>query len=339
MKYSDLKVVIVGCGSIGKRHARNLVALDVKNIGYFDTETSSSAAIAREIGGEVHLSLGDALTSKPNVVFITNPSSMHIETAIACAEAETHIFIEKPLSNNFKDIDQLMKLVKQENLITMVGCNMRFHPGPNRVKEILEKGHLGRVLFARVYTGSYLPDWRPWQDYRKSYSAQKNLGGGCILDCIHEIDLIYWYMGEVSEVTAVTSHSGSLDIDVEDVAEIICQHNGGAISEIHLDYIQRTYERGCQMVGDSGSIFWDFNENRVRYYNASDKKWEMYQLSADWQMNQMYMDELKHFLSCVIEKRETICPIKEGLKALQIALGARVSASEGHKVNITKELI
>ncbi len=144
------------------------------------------------------------------------------------------------------------------------------------MKQLLDEKRLGKLLFARVHCGSYLPDWRPGTDYRQNYAAREETGGGCILDCIHEIDLARWYLGEVEEVSCTAGHLSALEIDTEDVAILVCRHSNGAISEIHLDYVQRTYERGCQIVGEKGTIFWDFTNKQVRWYDATRGQWEIF---------------------------------------------------------------
>src|SRR5207244_10343135 len=102
-----------------------------------------------------------------------------------------------------------------------------FHPGPAKVKQLLDQDSIGRILFARLHSGSYLPGWRPTQDYRASYSANARMGGGCILDCIHELDLARWYLGDVAEVFALAEHLSSLQLDVEDMAFLLCRHQNG----------------------------------------------------------------------------------------------------------------
>ena len=188
---------------------------------------------------------------------------------------------------------------------------MRFHPGPARVKQLIDDGQLGKILFARIHTGSYLPEWRPGSDYRSNYAAKTATGGGCLLDCIHEIDLARWYLGEIASVFCCVGHLSSLEIETEDVASLICRHANGAISEIHLDYVQRTYERGCQIVGEQGSAFWDFNGKEVRWFNALSKEWKTYLQPETWEINQMYLDEMRHFLDCVSSHRETMLPIPD----------------------------
>jgi predicted dehydrogenase len=175
-------------------------------------------------------------------------------------------------------------------------------------------------------------------DYRESYSASAAAGGGCILDCIHEIDLAVWYLGRVARVFCVAEHLSELEIDAEDVAMLTCRHEGGPLSQIHLDYVQRTYERGCQVVGDRGSVFWDFRAGEVRHYEADADRWTAFRQPDGWQVNRMYEDELGHFLSCVRESRQTTLPVAAALDVMRVALAAKASARSGAAVR-TEDVI
>jgi len=246
------------------------------------------------------------------------------------------VFIEKPLSHNSDRLSELAKVVERNAIVSLVGCNMRFHPGPSRVKQLLADSAIGKVLFARLHTGSYLPGWRPGTDYRLNYAAREETGGGCILDCIHEIDLGRWYLGEVASVLCFADHLSSLEIATEDVAILVCRHEPGAMSEVHLDYVQRTYERGCQIVGESGTIFWDFNSHEVRCYQASPGTWTTFPEPAAWNLNQMYLDEMQHFLDCVRERKPTVSPIPDAVTLMDVVFAAKQSARSRCSVAIRK---
>jgi predicted dehydrogenase len=155
------------------------------------------------------------------------------------------------------------------------------------------------------------------------------MGGGCILDCIHEIDLAYWYVGKVESVVCVAGHLSSLEIDVEDVALLICKHKNEALSEIHLDFVQRTYERGCHIVGEKGSIFWDFNSGCVRLFESTRNSWTTFTQPDGWDINQMYVDELRHLLTCIQTGSPTTLSIPEAVEVMRIALAAKKSAHTG----------
>ena len=328
----------MGGGSIGRRHLHNLRTLGVVPLAVVEPNTGRRKALCEDgtiVGFDT---LEEGLEWEPDFVVIASPTYLHAEQALQAAEKNCHLFIEKPLSNRENGLMELLEVVKNRCLTTLVGCNMRFHPGPAKVKELLEHNAIGKVLFSHIHTGSYLPSWRPWQDYRKSYSANATMGGGCLLDCIHEIDLTRWYIGEVEEVFCMAGHLSSLEMDVEDVAALICRHADGTLSEIHLDYVQRTYERGCQIVGEQGSIFWDYDGGTVRWFDAKQDPWKTFGQPKDWQANQMYIDELEHFLDCVRAGSQSTLPVSDAVKVMRVVFAAKASAESGCRVRIAEVL-
>ena len=331
-----MKGLVVGCGSIGKRHLENLRVLGVTDLAGVESDPARRHQVAGEMGIAVFAGLAEGLHWSPDFVVIATPTHSHITQAMEAAAQGSAVFVEKPLSHTADGIPELVNLIEQRGLISMVGCNMRFHPGPRKVKELLDAGVPGRILSARVYVGSYLPDWRPGTDYRQNYAARTETGGGCILDCIHEIDLTRWYLGDVADVFCAAGHFSSLEIATEDVAVLVCRHSSGALSEVHLDYVQRTYERGCQIAGENGSVFWDFRDQHVRWYDASATRWTNFQQPEGWQVNQMYIDEMRHFVDCVQTGKPTTLPVSEAAAVMQIVFRAKASAREGKRMSIGK---
>jgi len=329
-----MKALVVGGGSIGSRHLRNLKGLGVEHLGLVETDGVRREAVASEVSAVTFEGLQEGLDWAPSFVVVATPTHLHAQQTLEIVHAGFPLFVEKPLSHTSVGISEISDLVERTNLGSLVGCNMRFHPGPAKVKELLDEGWLGKILFARVHTGSYLPDWRPNADYRQNYAARVETGGGCIMDCIHEIDLARWYLGEVESVFCCAGHLSSLEIETEDVAILVCRHGSGAISEIHLDYVQRTYERGCQIVGELGSIFWDFNARAVRCYNAATKEWTNYPQPEAWELNQMYVDEMKHFLECLTHGLPTTLPIPEAAALMRVAFAAKDSSVQGKMVAV-----
>lgn len=303
--------------------------LGVEHMGLVEPDEPRRKLLTQELSLAGFADLEAGLRWLPDFVLIATPTHLHLEQALNVARHGFDLFIEKPLSHNGAGLDELAEAVEKMKLVTLVGCNMRFHPGPSKVKQLLDEKQLGRILFARIHCGSYLPDWRPGTDYRQNYAARDETGGGCILDCIHEIDLARWYLGEVQEVVCVAGHLSSLEIETEDVAILVCRHTSGAISEIHLDYVQRTYERGCEIVGELGTIFWDFRGQQVRWYEAASDQWSTFDQPASWQVNQTYLDEMQHFLECVRARKESVLPVAEAVSLMRIVFAAKQSAQQG----------
>lgn len=329
-----MKFLIVGCGSIGKRHISNLKALSVKEIIAQDIREDRLLEVEGKYRVKTYNDLGEALKERPDAVLVATPTSLHIPVALAAARSGSHLFIEKPLSHNLDGVDELIRIVRREKLVTLVGCNMRFHPGIRLMKELLDEKSIGEVMFTRAQAGQYLPDWHPWENHRQGYSANRSLGGGVILDGVHEIDYITWFLGEVSQVFCLSGKLSSLEIDTEDTAEILLQFRSGAIAEVHLDYIQRSYGRSCQIIGEEGTILWDFNEGQVKFYSADIRKWQVLLENPNYDINEMYIEEMKHFLQCVEGKAKSMQDINSGKRILQIALAAKESAKTGKKVSL-----
>lgn len=171
-----LKVLVVGYGSIGKRHIENISLL--KDVEILVCTKQKYDKFLQKKKCKVYGTLDECIREKPDVAFITNVTSLHVKTAKKLATAGINLFIEKPLSNSLNGIPRLLGIVQQKKLITLMGCVFRFHPCIKKIKEIISSKEIGRVLSVRVENGSFLPDWHPYEDYSKSYAARKDLGGG-----------------------------------------------------------------------------------------------------------------------------------------------------------------
>lgn len=329
-----MKILIIGCGSIGQRHLKNLKSIFDGEIIAHRTRKKKVKKLENEYHVKTFSNLDEALYQNPDAVLVTNPTSLHIQSALAAANHGCHLFIEKPISDTLDRIDELIDIIRKKNLVVFVGCNMRFHPCLQFIKKLLYEKRIGKVISARVQMGQYLPDWHPWEDYRKMYSAHRSLGGGIILDAIHELDYIIWLLGDVTRVFSFSDKLSNLDIDTEDVAEILLRFKSGTIAEVHLDYIQRYPTRSCEIIGEEGTIILDIKEGNVKVYTSENKRWEVFEQPKDYDMNQTYIDELSHFINCIKGKEEPLINITEGLKVLKIALAAKESAKIGKIIKI-----
>ena len=317
-----LCILVIGCGSIGQRHIANLNKLGVGKIIAFDPQSEQRRIVAEKFGIKTVSTLADGWKESPNVALIAAPSNLHIPLALEAARRGCHLFVEKPLSHTLDGIKELLAVSRKRNLTTMVGCNMRFHPGPAAVKRLLNKQAIGNIIAARIQIGSYLPRWRPGQDYHKSYSASVEYGGA-ILDCIHEIDLALWYLGPAKVLAAASLPAKSIGLNTDGLAEIILRHKSSALCNVHLNFIQRDYRRTCQLIGSKGTIYWDFADHSVLVFDTDGELAQTLAEPRGWKINQMYIDELHHFLSAVRSHSQTINSLSGGLDALKIALTVR----------------
>ncbi len=321
------KVFVIGCGSIGQRHIGNLAALGVARIAAFDPDPERREA-ARSLGAQIHDSLESGLQERPEAVLICTPPHLHMMGMRLALEADAHCFVEKPISHSMEGIEAVVKLANEKQRVLMVGYMLRFEPGLRKVKALLDSGAIGRLLLMEAEFGQYLPDWRPTQDYRQGYNVSARMGGGIILDASHEIDYVRWLAGEIERVYCVAGKLSDLEMDVEDAAAMTFECSGRVIAEVHLDSLQRMYSRNCKLIGSDGVITWDLRGG-VRH-SGPDREWHVIETATD--SNQMYVDELRHFLAAANGEVRPECDGRDAARVLQIALAARESASSGQPV-------
>lgn len=322
------KIAVIGCGSIGRRHIRNLLSLNWKDVVAYDKDPRKLSEVETEFGIKGFASLSELSSLNLKAALVCTPNSLHVPIAHEVAKTGAHLFIEKPLSHNFDGVDNLLAAVNKQQLITMVGCNFKFHPSFKKMKAILESGMLGRVLSARCQFGQYLPDWHPWEDYRKGYSARTDLGGGILLDS-HEFDYMQWFLGDVAQLFCFADKVSSLEIDTEDTAEVLLKFQSGTIAEIHLDYTQRAYQRDYEFFGENGTLKWDFQDRSVQLYLSNTQKWEIFEEPANYNLNAMYKEQIQHFLYSIENKTKTITDIFTAYRTLKLIMAAKESAKDG----------
>ena len=311
------KILVVGYGSIGKRHVENLLSISNLEI-IVCTKRNDINKLKKHT--KVYHTINQSLKEKPDIGIIANETSLHIPTAIKLAKEGLDLFLEKPLSNSLKDVEKLHAIVKKKKLITQMGCNLRFHPCIKKIKSLIEQQKIGKIISAQLQNCSYLPDYHPWEDYRKGYAARKDLGGGIILTQIHEIDYMYWFFQDVENVISMSGKLSDLDIKVEDYVSSLLKFRNKIIGELHMDYFQRPDFRSCKIRGTKGEIYWNSDNNCVNIYNMNKKRWETELKVKNYERNFSYIEQLKHFLKCTKHRKETINDLEQGITTLKIAL-------------------
>jgi len=214
-----LKALVIGYGSAGKRHIQNLSDLSGFTITVCTHRKIDNFLKKRKCIVTKNLNIYNS--ENFDFAIIANESNLHVKTALILARNKIPFILEKPLSHTINDVKKLTSLIKKNHLITLMGCNLRFHPCIRNIKELLEKKRIGKIISVQVENGSYLPDWHSGENYRKSYASRKELGGGVVLTSIHEIDYLYWFFGNVKEVTSITGKFSDLDINSDDLSTSI----------------------------------------------------------------------------------------------------------------------
>ncbi len=318
------KFLFAGCGSIGRRHIQNLKGLlpDARILTY-RVRKESLGEFETKYGLENFSDFSGALDQKPDAVFITNPTSLHLPLARQAAERGIPMFIEKPVSHTLEGVDEFIEICEKKKLTVLLGYKMRFHPAVLTMKKLLEEGKIGRPLSIRAHYGGCLAEWHPWEDYRKMYSARKDLGGGVVLDAIHELDYVYWLLGDVTEIQALCGQISDLEIETEDMAEILLRFKSGAFGSVHLDYVQYPESRSCQIIGTKGTIEWNTAKRSVDLYEKESKVWKKFPEPENWATNDMFVEEMRHFLNCLEGKEKPNHTLADARRVLEIAVKAK----------------
>lgn len=331
------RYLVVSLGSIGRRHLGNLRRLrpDAR-IGVLRLASPAGADdMPPEADAQFH-DIEAAVAFAPRAAIIASPASAHLEVARRLAEDGAHLFMEKPIADRIEGVAELVDGCVARGLVLMVGYNLRFHPSLRAMKREIDAGAIGRVLGARAEVGQYLPDWRPGSDYRRGVTARAELGGGVLLELSHELDYMQWLLGRPREVSARGGRLGDLEIDVEDIVELTLGYDRRQLASVHLDMLQRAPTRQCRVIGTEGTLLWDGIADRLEIYRVAESCWREVPVARLAERNQMYLDELEHFLGCVATGSPPRCDGHDGLAVLALVESARRSMATGRCIPLNE---
>lgn len=338
-----MKFLIAGLGSIGRRHFRNLIALGEKDIILLRTRKATLPD--DELAGyPVESDIHEALKKhKPDAVIVANPTALHLDVAVPAAEAGCAILLEKPVSDSLDRLDTLQQAVQKSGSRILVGFQFRYHPTLNKARELIQSNAIGKVLTVHAHWGEYLPQWHPWEEYRQSYAARADLGGGVIRTLTHPLDYLRYLIGEVDSLWSFNGHISPLELDVEDVAEIGLKFSNGAIGGVHLNYVQRPPRHTLEIVGTQGTFRWDNADGILHHYkfpapfasysdNPPAPVIETFSPPEDFERNQLFVAQTRHFIETARGKSDPVCSLEDGIMALRLALAAYESREKGRPI-------
>jgi predicted dehydrogenase len=312
----NLKVLVVGLGSISYRHRKNLKFLN-KNIHI--TALSSSGNIQDQnidFADEVISTFDDDLNHKTDFAIVASPATFHLDYAKKLLYSKIPCLIEKPLASNLHDAEKIIRIQKETNTFVNVGYCLRYMTSAIKMKEILEQNIIGKIYNIFVNVGQFLPDWRPTKKYQNTVSANKYLGGGVLLELSHEIDYIQWLFGSIKVKYAKLRSSKELNLDVEDSADILFElEREDVLCNLHLDFLQKKAQRTCSIIGEKGRLDWDLIQNTIKFHDKEISKYIFYE--KEWNANQMYIDLLKNFIYSIKSQNSSSINLKQSLKVLE----------------------
>lgn len=332
-----MRFLISGLGSIGRRHLRNLIALGHKDIVLHRSGKSTLPEEELQEFPTEHDLIKALENRRPDAVIVSNPTAHHLDVAIPAAEVGCSILLEKPVSHSLDRVEEFRAALIKGGGQVLVGFQFRFHPGLRRILSLLDESAIGRVIYARAHWGEYLPGWHPWEDYRVSYSARADLGGGVLLTMCHPFDYLRWILGEVDSVSAVMGTYGDLELEVEDTADVLVHFEAGTLGSVHVDYNQRPPSHGLDIFGSQGQICWDSTTGAVRWWTVDEGRWQNFAPPNKFERNTMFLDEIRHFIAIAQGDVQPICNLDDGVEVLRIVLAAKESASKSKSIDLVRD--
>ena len=317
-----MKILVCGAGSIGIRHIENL-----KKIGVIVLAWRNRKGLAKKLSEQykirVYTCIDEAINNADGVVVATTTNT-HIEIATKVIENNKALFIEKPLSDSYKKITPFLEKIK-ENHIIEVGFQLRAHPNLIKLNELIEKNEFGPLYTYRAVVGQRLDQWRPGTDYKKSYSANRDQGGGALLDLTHEIDLIQWLTGPINEIYANLATVSDLQMNAEDLVNLTLTNANNAVGQIQLDMLSPVYRRELELVFQKAVLRWDAVKGVLIKTNSTGMV-IVHKVSNEFNRNDMFMTQMKHFINRISDiGLKPSCSIQSGIAVQKIVEAAIVS--------------
>jgi predicted dehydrogenase len=328
-------LLIVGAGSVGKRHARNFRQLGC-HISLMDPRQDRlDEALSEGPALGTHRDLTHALEQAPmpSGIVICSPPKYHVEAAEAAFARGLPVFLEKPVSPGLAEAEELRASQRRSRVPLLLGYTYRWWPALGQLRNRLTAGEIGDVLHVNCVMSAHLEDWHPWERYQDFFMASRDLGGGALLDESHFLDLVLWFFGTPEEVSGRVEHISALQIDSDDNVDALLVYKRGLRASVHLDLYGRPHEKYMTFTGTHGTLQWSFDPNRIRLARTAGQEWTDTSFSGD--RNDMFLAAAAEFLQ-VLAGREPSCTLDDGCRVLEVIEALRQSSDTGRSIRLAQ---
>ncbi|SFC89148.1 Predicted dehydrogenase [Flexibacter flexilis DSM 6793] len=287
-------LLVIGAGSIGERHIGNLQAKGFRNIYVLRSRNLPMRNIDASTV-KVLTKWNEVEAVKPVAAFITSPTALHVEQTLACVRAGMHVLVEKPLSHNLEGLDALKQAISEKGVYVYIAYMLRFHPLLKRMRAFVEAETYGKLLSFTTHWGEYLPDWHPWEDYRESYAARKELGGGAALTLSHDLDMSNWLVGRpIASFMSLANRKSALEVSVEAGADFLIKYENDVTGHVHLNFYEQPATRFMHFVFETGTVYFDYYKATLTFRTKTTT--EVVSLN-NFDRNAMFLEQADAFLS------------------------------------------
>ena len=328
---SDKHILIIGAGSVGKRHARNLTELGCR-ISCMDPREDRRSEMAGEVeivAGFAHDTEAIAAAAYDGIV-IGSPPHVHVEQTIAALDAGIPVLLEKPVSPDLGGARKLAEAASKASAPLLMGYTWRWWAPLASIRNLLADDTVGATRHVQFHMSAHLADWHPWEPYQDFFMSRRELGGGALLDESHWIDLMLWLFGMPDFVSGRIEKISDLEIDSDDNVDLLFVYENGPRVTMHLDLYGRPHEKFIRFIGAQGTIFWSADPNETRIGRTWEQDWQTE--THDCERNDMFVAVAKEFLDVIGGAPVKTCTISDGLNVLKVIEAARQASSEGRTV-------
>ena len=329
-------ILVVGVGSIGKRHISNFENL-FENIFICDSRQDRLKETCEKFSIKESFENYEVAIDKIknlDVVCICTPPNSHLQIAKIAVKNSINLFIEKPLGMNVDGWQEISDECNKKHLLNYVAFCHRHIPYTKKLKDLLMSNTIGKIINSNMRWGSYLPDWHPYEDYRSFYMSKKDQGGGALMDESHGLDLMRYLFGEVDSVYAVVSNYSNLELTSDDCAFLTLKFKDKILSQINFDLVARYPRINLEIVGETGTILWDRIDNSISIFKVDDNKWNKSQFSKEDLMS-MYPEQAKYFFNCLMGNSSALPDIKDAMKTQKIIDSSFLSQNTKSEIKIS----
>jgi predicted dehydrogenase len=328
-----IKFLIVGLGSMGKRRIRCLQRLGLGDITGFDPRADRRDEARATYGIAVADDWDAAKAAPAEAWIIATPPDSHIAYGLQAIERGAAFFAEASVTDD--RVGELIARLDASGLVGAPSCTMRYYPGPRRIKELINRHHIGRPLTFTYHCGQYLPDWHPWESYKDFYVSRRQTGA-CREIVPFELSWLTELFGPVASVSCMKGRLGDLDADIDDVYQLLLRFEANLIGHMLIDVLARPAVRLFRLVGTEGTIEWDQSLHQIRDYRAASGSWHMEPLIAKnvapgyLHSDDPYVDEIADFVAAVRGKRPWAYSFADDERNLSLLRRAETSDKRGH---------
>jgi predicted dehydrogenase len=330
-------ILIIGSGSVGKRHARNLAALGCR-ISCVDPRVDRLTELAAETPVVASYASADAALGRQadlSGVVIASPTAFHPSDLAAAVRAGHPVLLEKPVARTAVEARAMRLAAEQGKIPVLLGYTWRWWPPLARVRQLLREQAIGRVLHVQFHMSAHLADWHPWEPYQTFFMASAAQGGGALLDESHWIDLMVWLFGMPQRISARVEKISGLEIETDDNVDVLAVYADGMRVTLHLDLYGRPHEKSIRFVGEAGTLLWSAEPNRIAIGNEAGQLWREECFSCE--RNDMFVAVVREYLDMMAGAAQPTCTLGDGLRVMELIGAVRLSSKEERTVLVRSQ--